>query len=56
MSNSVLDMQNIVKSYKDGNETRTILDNVNLDVNADEFVAVVGPRDAARARFLTLPA
>ena len=53
MSNSVLSMHGIVKSYEDGNETRTVLDNVNLEVSAGEFAAVVGPSGPARAPFST---
>lgn len=54
MSNSVLSMHDIVKSYQDGSETRTVLNNVNLEVGAGEFVAVVGPSGCGKSTLLNI--
>lgn len=54
MSNSVLSMHDIVKSYQDGSETRTVLNNVNLEVRAGEFVAIVGPSGCGKSTLLNI--
>lgn len=54
MSNSVLSMHDIEKSYQDGSETRTVLNNVNLEVGTGEFVAVVGPSGCGKSTLLNI--
>lgn len=54
MKNKVLEMRNIVKSYEDGQSVRTILDRVDLDVEAGEFVAVVGPSGCGKSTLLNI--
>ncbi|WP_276628925.1 ATP-binding cassette domain-containing protein [Eubacterium pyruvativorans] len=54
MTSTVLQMKNIVKSYRDGESERTILDHVDLKVNAGEFAAIVGPSGCGKSTLLNI--
>lgn len=54
MSTAVIQMKDIVKSYRDGNSQRTVLDHVNLQVNAGEFAAIVGPSGCGKSTLLNI--
>lgn len=54
MTNTVLNMKDIDKSYRDGEAQRTILDHVNLTVRAGEFVAIVGPSGCGKSTLLNI--
>ena len=45
----MIELKNISKVYKMGVEMVHALDDVSLKVNDGEFVAIIGPRAAARA-------
>ena len=54
MTSTVLQMKNIVKSYRDGEAERTVLDRVNLEVKAGEFAAIVGPSGCGKSTLLNI--
>lgn len=54
MSDAVLDIRNIAKSYVDGSETRKILDHAGLSLVEGEFAAIVGPSGCGKSTFLTI--
>lgn len=51
-----LTITNLKKSYKQGNETLTILNHLNLEVKTSEVVAVVGASGSGKSTFLSLTA
>ena len=40
---SVIELQQIKKSYADGNQMRDVICDLNLTVEPQEFVAILGP-------------
>lgn len=54
MSEYILELKNIKKSYQDGEGSREILKGANLSVKAGELVAVVGPSGSGKSTFLTI--
>lgn len=51
---SALVLKNISKSYQDGTSRRQILDHLNLEVAAGEFVAILGPSGSGKSTLLTI--
>lgn len=54
MSETILGMSGIVKSYADGEEQRCVLDHVDLSVGAGELVAIVGPSGSGKSTLLNI--
>ncbi|MSS19136.1 ABC transporter ATP-binding protein [Pseudoramibacter porci] len=54
MKNTVLTLKDIVKSYADGPSRRMVLNHVDLDVAAEEFVAIVGPSGCGKSTLLNI--
>lgn len=54
MSASMLELNDISKSYRDGSEQRLILDHISLSVSSGELIAVVGPSGAGKSTFLSI--
>lgn len=54
MTQEILKLSNIVKSYEDGRTRRTILSQVNLTVREGEFAAIVGPSGCGKSTLLNI--
>lgn len=51
---SILDLKDIQKSFQDGEEKRTVLNNLQLEVSAGEFVAILGPSGSGKSTLLSI--
>lgn len=49
-----IQIQNLGRDYRDGKRTLTVLDDVNLEVAAGEFVAITGPSGSGKSTLLGL--
>jgi nitrate/nitrite transport system ATP-binding protein len=50
----LLQLQSVAKSFSSGSRTREVLRNINLDVRAGEFVAVVGYSGSGKSTLMSL--
>lgn len=48
----MIEIKNIVKSYKTGNESLTVLKSVNLHIEKGEFVAILGPSGSGKSTLM----
>lgn len=46
--------KNIVKSYKVGNEKFDVLNNINIEINEGEFVAIMGPSGSGKSTVMNI--
>ena len=49
MSKTVLSLQNISKTFKQGSEDLHVLNNANLDIQEGEIVGLVGPSGCGKS-------
>ena len=54
MMPAILDLKDIQKSFQDGEEKRTVLNNLQLGVAAGEFVAILGPSGSGKSTLLSI--
>ena len=51
---SVIELQQIKKSYADGNQLRDVICDLNLTVEPQEFVAILGPSGSGKSTLLSI--
>ena len=51
---SMLSMNNITKTFKQGKQEISALKNINLDVKQGEFISIIGPSGSGKSTFLTI--
>ena len=51
---AIIALENIRKSYADGNQMHHVLNQLNLSVEPNEFVAILGPSGSGKSTFLAI--
>ena len=54
MSETLIKVENVNKTYQRGGETLTVLDGLNLDVPNQDFLALMGPSGSGKSTLLNL--
>lgn len=51
---AIIELENIRKSYADGNQMHHVLNKLNLSVEPNEFVAILGPSGSGKSTLLAI--
>lgn len=51
---AIIELENIRKSYADGNQMHHVLNQLNLSVEPNEFVAILGPSGSGKSTLLAI--
>lgn len=54
MSGTYFSMHDIVKAYRMGDETQTVLKHVNLDLEEGEFLSILGPSGSGKSTMMNI--
>ena len=51
---AIIELENIRKSYADGSQMHHVLNQLNLSVEPNEFVAILGPSGSGKSTLLAI--
>lgn len=54
MSGTILDMKDIIKTYRMGDEDQVVLKGVNLEVHKGEFISILGPSGSGKSTMMNI--
>ena len=46
----MIELKGVNRAFKNGNETTQVLKDINLNIQAGEFIAVMGPSGSGKVR------
>lgn len=54
MSTPIIQIKNLMKSYKLGGETVHALNNISIEINQSEFLAIIGPSGSGKSTLMNM--
>jgi len=52
--NTIVEVKDLSKAYTQGHEQILVLENINFEIKAGEFTAMLGPSGSGKSTFLNL--